>query len=390
MKALKYILFVLFILILLSEQLLNLRPVLLVKPLSGVVVPVEKPQFLLDDWLKGEYQNESMKYLEENLLLHPFLIRLRNQVAYSFFNEITNKDIIEGKNHMLFGTPWVIDYLGKDFVGEKEVQNKVEKLSFVQTELKKRNIDLVFIIAPSKAVYFQEYLPEKELLSKRPQNNYSEYVKQFKKNKINYLDFTEIFKQMKAHSKHPLFTKCGVHWSGYGATIAADTTFSYLEKLSSACVPDFYDAGGEETVVPRGTDADISDLMNLLVDVPSDKMYYPKIVFKNNCTKKPNLLIVGDSFSWSWITTFSPFIQNEFSSESSFWYYNHEIGWSASGKGGTLTKDLDLKEQTLHRDVIFIVNNELALYNAGQNFIEQMYDLLKTENISEFVGDQKK
>lgn len=389
MKSLKHILFILFLLILLSEQILNLKPVVLVKPLAGVIVPVEKPQFLLDDWMSGQYQNKSMKYTEENLLLHPFLIRLRNQIAYSFFNEIPNKDITEGKDQVLFGTPWLCGYLGEDYVGEKAIQTKVEKLVFVQDELKKRNIDLVFIIAPSKAVFLQEYLPEKILQYKRPQNNYSEYVKLFKKNKINYLDFTEIFKKMKASTKHPLFTKCGVHWSVYGAAVAADTTFRYLEKLQGVSLSNFYDAGGEESFIPRGTDADISDLMNVLVDIPSDKMYYPKIVFKNNCAKKPDLLIVGDSFVWSWVGVY-PFIRNEFGPGSSLWYYNHEIGWSASGKAGNLTKDLNLKEETLHRDVIFIENNELALQNAGQNFIEQMYDLLQSENVSTFSGDQKK
>ncbi|MGZ4048894.1 MAG: alginate O-acetyltransferase AlgX-related protein [Bacteroidia bacterium] len=378
MRLTKHILFALFLLILLSEQVLFFKLPSSIGALKGAFVPVEKPVLSFDNWYSGQYQEQFMKYHEQNMFVHPLLIRLRNQISYSFFNELNSKDIEEGKNHVLFESAYIDQYMGKYFLGDDSIAKKIKKLAFVQAELKKRNIDLIFVIAPGKPSILPEYLPARYDLSQKTKSDYDAYAEQLQKQKINYIDITSYFKKIKHNSKHALFTKCGTHWSGYGATLAADTTFKYLEKLRNIDLPDYYDAGGEESFIPRGTDADLGNVLNLMVDIPSDKMYYPKIIFKKDPSKtKPNLLIIGDSFVWSWIG-FYEFLPNLFNEKTSFWYYNHDVGWGANPEN-KLVKDLDLKNEALNRDVIIIVNNEVSLYNSGQHFIENMFKMLKKE-----------
>lgn len=382
MKIIKHILFILFFYVFLSELLQNHKPYYAFKALQGESIREKKPELSIDTWLSGEYQEHQMKYFEQNLDMRPFLIRLHNQLAYSIFGETNAINVEVGKDQVLFDVGYIKSYLGQNFIGENEIINRVNMLSFVQQELKKRNIDLIFIIAPGKPSVLPEFLPSKYDLSKRTRSNYDAFSEQLEKQKINHIDVTKYFLKLKPTSKHPLFTRCGVHWSGYGATVAADTLFKYMEKLRNIDMVDFYDAGGEESTSPRSSDADIGDLLNLMYEIPSHKMYYPNMVFKKDVKKtKPNVLIIGDSFVWSWINFYNYF-PNLFNDNSAFWYYNHEVGWSPSDHNNTLTANLNLKEQTSQRDFILIVNTESSLDNPGAFFIEQMFETLHADTLN--------
>ena len=382
MKIAKHILFILFFCVFLSELIINHTQFFSFKKLNGQTIREPQPKFTLDNWLNGDCQEQQMKFFEQNLDIRPFLIRFRNQLGYSIFNELNAPEIEVGKNQVLFGSGYIESYMGQNFIGEDKIINKVNMLAYVQDELKKRNVDLIFVIAPGKPSVFPEYLPEKYDLRKKKRSNYDAFAEQLEKQKINHIDFSNYFLKLKPKSKYPLFTRCGVHWSGYASTIAADSLVKYMEKLSAIDLLNYHTEGGQETTVPRSTDADLGDLLNLTVDIPSHEMYYPNIVFeKNSKKKKPNVLIIGDSFVWSWISFYN-FFPNLFNEKSAFWYYNHEVAWSPTDQNKTLTASLNLKEETTHRDFILIVNAESSLNNAGQFFIEQMFEMLHKDTLN--------
>jgi SGNH hydrolase-like domain, acetyltransferase AlgX len=391
MKLIKHIFFVLFFILLFFELIKSNISFFDFKPLKGVVVDLPKPSLTLDNWLNGSYQEEQLKFFEHKLNTRPFLVRFRNQIGYSLFDETSVKSLVLGKNYFLFEKWYIDSYLGEGYVGEDVINNKTNALLYVQQELKKRNIDLIFLLAPSKASYVPEYLPTHYNLSTKKRNNHDGYSEAFKKQHIQHIDFTNYFLKLKATIPHALFTNGGVHWSGYGATVAADTLVKYMEQLRNINMVDFYTTGGEESTIPRETDGDASKLLNLMSDFPSQKMYYPTIVFKKDSNKvKPNVLLVGDSFVWSFIT-FYPYYQNLFDTKSAFWGYNREIVWSSDYyKQNTPVASLNLKEETLHRDFIIIVNTETNLDNAGQYFIEEMLQMLQTESAIEQIKEVSK
>jgi len=350
------------------------------KPLQGGIVTTPKPKFTFDNWLSGNYQDSVMKYYEENMETHVFLTRLNNQIAYSVYNETKAIRVEAGKNDILFDNGYIKSYLGKDYVGEKKVVVTVNKLKYVQEELKKINIDLLFLITPGKPSYFSEYFPEKYDTVKKTRSNYDAYREEFEKQKINFIDYRKYFLKLKPSARFPLFPKCGVHWSIYGSTIAADTLFRYLENLRHIDMTDYYYLNGKETTQPEKTDGDIVDAMNLLRDIPSFPMYYPCLVIKKNQQKiKPNILFVGDSFLWSWVGT-DNFIPNIVNENTAYWYYNQTVQFPRiNGQDNFPVNKLNLKEQTMNRDFIVLIFNESSLVNGGYNFIEQMYDMLKRE-----------
>lgn len=382
MRVLKYILFACFFLVLLTEQLQFFYKRIYPQPLQGVTIPVNKPKLTADNWISGRFQEQFMKHYEQNLVLHPWLIRLRNQISYSIFDEINTGEIEEGKNNFLYERGYIESYLGKTATSEDVLVQKALKLAYVQQELKKHNVDLIFLIAPGKPSILPEYLPSKYDQIKKEKNNYDVFSEQLKKQKINHIDITDYFLKLKPTINHPLFTKCGVHWSMYGSTLAADTLFSYMEKIRNIDLPERFVVGGKESFIPLSTDADLGELMNLMKDPPSDKMYYPYIFFqKNSKNVKPNVLFIGDSFIWSWFG-FYDYIPNMCNDKSAYWYYNHEIGWSLQIPSKTLITDLDLKEQTLQRDFIVIETNEYGLGNPGYLFIDKMFDLMHAQEDS--------
>lgn len=231
MKIIKQVLFCLFFLVCCSEMFQTHCKYIDSPKLEGAIYVIPKPHFSFDNWLTGKYQDSATTYNEQRMNLHPFFVRLRNQIGYSLFNEVRVSKVELGKDQNLFGGGHIQAYLGQDFVGNDTIIEKARKLKYVQDELKKRNVDLVFVICPSKPSIQPEYIPAKYDISKKAKSNYDGYVEQFEKQHINHLDFKKYFLKIKSSLKHPLYTRCGVHWSSYASTVAADTLFKYMEKL---------------------------------------------------------------------------------------------------------------------------------------------------------------
>ncbi len=358
--------------------------------LLGSFTDAPKPKLTLSNWMSGKYQDSLLKNFEATLQIHTFLIRLHNQIDYSVFGKINVKEVEEGKDRYLFGSSYTKAFLGEDFIGEQKIISTVKKLAFIQRELKKRNTELICILTPGKSSFVPEKLPSSYDLSKKTRSNYDAYAELFVKEGIQHVNLVNYFSKLKPKTKYPLFTQCGVHWSGYGATVAADTLFNYMEQIKKIDIRDFYDEGGEESLIPLNTDGDIFNGMNLLFDIPYHKMYYPKLIFKDDNTKTaPNTLIIGDSYIWSWINFYN-FFPKLLDQKSAFWYYAAEVGWPAEpGKPLINAYNLDLKKEIDHRDFILIQCNESKLYNFGYDIVDKLFTVLQNDSTS-FKSDRAK
>ena len=383
MNLIKHLLFIFFLFIFLTELVMNRCSFFSPKPLIGSVINEAKPELSLDSWGAGTFQESFMKYYEQTLSIRPFLVRINNQIAYSLFNKIKVIYAEQGKQELLYEDYYIVSYLGKSFAGDSVIKQNIGKLSFIQAKLKKQNICLLIAIAPDKPSYFPEYFPEKYNKIKKTRSNYDAYIEQFEKQQINFIDYRKTFLNLKHFVKYPLFPRNGSHWSGYGAMIAADTLFKKMERLKGIDLIDFYDKGGEVTDIPRGTDNDIGDAMNLICEKPSYKMYYPNIAFKSAKGKtKPNVLVIGDSFNWGFIDTY-PFYPTLFDKKSAFWYYNNIVWWCGNNNETNMhVSDLNFKNEIKDRDYILILFNDPNTNNCSfRGFVDQLYNLVKTDTL---------
>ncbi|UOQ80827.1 alginate O-acetyltransferase AlgX-related protein [Hymenobacter sp. 5414T-23] len=208
------------------------------------------------------------------------MIRPRNQVAYSLFNQARAHGVVMGKRNTLFEEAPILAYLGRDTVPAAEIRANVQRFRVVQDTLARRGKLLVFVIAPSKAAIYPELLPAAYQQQRPHRSNYDRYATSMREAGLNVLDFGALFRQWKDTSSYPLFARGGIHWSGYGLTLAADTLFPYLEQHTHLNLPDFRRTGLEVTTSPRHPDGDMVRALNLLWAPPSFPMGYPMVQFQ--------------------------------------------------------------------------------------------------------------
>ena len=363
------------------QTLLNMK-IFRAGGLGGYAELAPKPTLTWAGLRDNTYQPALESYLADHLGFRHWFIRPRNQVAYSLFGEAKVQNVLLGKDGMLFEETPIQAYLGQDFVGENVVQANVAQFRALQDTLARRGKLLLFVIAPNKASFFPEYLPPKyRNLWVRP-SNYEAYARQMRASGINLLDFSALFRQWKDTASYPLFTRVGIHWSGYGITRAADTLFRYIEQRGRLDLPDFQSADLEISSTPRYTDDDIARALNLVWTPGTGPLAYPNIVFQapKPQQRQPRLLVVGDSFVYSFIE-FYPYLDSLFAQDSHFWYYNQEVVWRKLGgkiQGETQVTRLNRRAELAKHDVVMVMFTEHNLAQFDQGFAADALQALST------------
>lgn len=342
--------------------------------LGGAYTTAEHPELTAEGLTAGTYQPQLERYLEDQLGFRTWLVRLRNQLSFSLLGVARSSELVIGRDNVLYQPGPVNSYLGKDFMGETEIRHRVRRMRSVQDTLAKRGIPFLFMMAPNKARYQPEDLPAQWSQHKHLIIG----VREVKANKVNVLDFCQLFQRWKDTVRYPLFPKGGTHWSGYASTLAADTLFRRMEQLGSFNLRDFRREGplqvSRDTM--RSTDGDLSSPLNLLRPYQHYPMAYPRIVFGalQPGEQRPNLLVSGDSFGAA-LMQFNPYMQTLFFPESRYWGVEETIFLFSdnSAKTGENLNQLDFRQQIESRQFIMLLVTEHNLPN--DHFIDRLYDL---------------
>ncbi|MCK5839798.1 MAG: hypothetical protein KAG99_08115, partial [Bacteroidales bacterium] len=231
MTRVKHISLLVILVVLFLPMIQKPFPLVNIEPLKGSFIPEEEPWLVLKDYLSGAFQENYNTYLEENIGFRPWLVRVNNQINFSFFNITNASYVVVGKNNYLYEENYIKAYLGRDFLGREKWEEKIRKIVFVDKEFKKRKIDLIFILAPGKATFFPEYIPDEYNTNNKSISNHEYLLNAFEGEGINYIDFNTWFLSMKDTATYPLYPQCGIHWSAYGVALAIDSIKGYIEEL---------------------------------------------------------------------------------------------------------------------------------------------------------------
>jgi hypothetical protein len=352
-------------------------PVMKTEVLKGAFIPHAKPYFTDSTWFEGDFQKAYELYLNDTIGFHQDLIRLRNQIDFSIFKMCHSNDMEVGKNGYLIPTAHIDAYLGNVRIPEAAIESTVKKLQALTDTLSKLNKTLIILFAPNRGSFYKELAPYWYDLEKKNESNYECYLRLLAKTNVKVLDYNKWFNQMKETSGFPLFTKCGIHWSIYGAALAGDTLVKYIEKARGIDLPDVSFSRIEESYIEEGADADMGNALNLIWKIKNDKMAYPKLAFNKTNKAKVKLLTIGDSYYFG-------IMHNGFSHQSfgefSFWYYNNVIN-SNGITNGKKVSDVNLAEEIERHDVITILATEVNLGSMGWGFIEQAWELYCTKKM---------
>jgi hypothetical protein len=343
-------------------------------------VKLPRPDFSWYAWYSGELQPIWESYATQKLGLREWLVQPYNQLLYSLGQQSTNTQVLRGKHGMLFEVGPVQAALGSiPAATEAQVATQVQRLRAVQDTLARRGKLVVFVIAPSKPELYPENLPNSCQRLPGRATAYERYLGPLQAAGVNVLDLAAVFQKWKPNSPHPLFPSGGTHWSGYGFVRAADTLLRYLDARSQFKLPRVRQTDLVVGDAPRYSDDDLTRLLNLLHDpAPTPALAYPEVSFAPPAPgqRLPRMLLVGDSFGWSFIE-FYPYLPHISAPGSAYWYYNHDVAWTngpATGPG--LVQDRDLRADLANTDVVLLLFNASNLADFDHGFSERASQVL--------------
>ncbi|MGI4736489.1 MAG: alginate O-acetyltransferase AlgX-related protein [Janthinobacterium lividum] len=351
-----------------------LRPT---RPAFEVKLP--RPAISGAAWWGGTLQPAWEAYATQKLGLREWLVEPYNQLRYSVFQQSTNSQVLRGQHEVLFEAGPVQAALGRVAPATPaQMAEQVQRLRAVQDTLARRGKLLVYVIAPSKPELYPENLPDScQRLPHQP-TAYQRYAGPMRAAGIHVLDLAAVFRTWKARSPYPLFPSGGTHWSGYGLVRAADTLGRYLEAHGHFRLPRVRQTGLEISATPRYTDDDLVRMLNLLHNpAPTPPLAYPTLAFDppQRGERQPRLLLVADSFGWSFIE-FYPYLQHLFAPGSAYWYYNHEVAWTnGPATGPALVQDRDLRAELAAPEVIVLLFNAANMGEFDHGFSERARQL---------------
>ncbi|CAN5603508.1 sugar O-acetyltransferase [soil metagenome] len=370
----KIILFSLLFALLFLPKLQQFFPVFKFDPLNGEFIPAEKQKITMAGWFEGNFQKAYDKYFEENIGFRNPLIRFYNQVDFSCFRLAHGGDIVVGKEGYLFKKEYLIAHAGKDYIGEKEIDQRIERLKYVTAQLAVKGVHVIVIFAPTKADFYSEYIPSYYSANDTTPTNYDSYRKKLWGNGINFIDFNDYFLKLKKNSLYPLFPKQGIHWSQYGMYLASDSLVKYIREKTNLDLNELHVDSINVSYDLKSTDYDLGNLCNVLADMKHVAMPYPVLRFENNPTKKrPNVLTIGDSFYWN--IYYSGILQHIFNG-ANFWYYNHDVYADSIPGKGVVDPD-DFMFEVEQQQVVVLLQTESNLNNVGLGFIDNAYAMLQ-------------
>lgn len=346
------------------------------KPLKGYFAVHAKRKLNDSSWFSGCFQKDYEHYINDTIGFHHDLVRLRNQLDFSLFKKCHSYDVEIGKNNYVMATTHIDAYLGKKPAPVELLDALMAKLKQLNDTLIKMNKTLIVCLAPNKGRFYKELAPGWYDVTKIGRSNYEWYVDQLSGSNVKVIDFNAWFLQRKEITKYPLFTKGGIHWSSYGATLAADSLVKFIEAKRGIDLPDIKFESITVSDSARNTDADISEALNLIWPIKNDFMAYPKLSFNRSGKAKVKTLFIGDSFFFNIDYTTIP---KEVFDDYSFWYYNKEVK-SFNQTNGKIVDKIYFSGEIYKHDVIVLVSTEINLDNLGWGFIQRAWDALCNNN----------
>ena len=368
-------LFALVIAALFLPMIQMVKPFVEVGPLFGSIVPTAKDSLTLEAWFDGTYQENRNKYINEQFGFRNTAVRLHNQIAFSLFGKAKANGVIIGKEDYLYEIKYINAYRGAEEINQSELDSNLFMLKAIQSKLKEKGVELIVVMNPGKASFYSEFIPDEfPIVSNR--SYYSEYQIGLESQGIQHIDFGKWFREMKGKTPAPLFPKTGIHWSQYGATLAADSLVNYCMKLFGKNMNEFV---WDKNNLPLQTtmesvDDDIGLGMNLYLPIDVLPMAYPRVsgkvkVDSANKGIQPKVAVISDSYFFNLMQL--PWAPNIFESLN-FYFYNKQLHKRPEG---TMTNSdpLSQMKEIEKSNVVFVMATECNMDKLGWGFISSAY-----------------
>lgn len=152
-------------------------------------------------------------YFEDHFAFRPLLVSLDAEIQSHIFNVSNMETVVTGNNGWLYYSSTVDDYLGKNTMSGRCVENIAHNLSLVQKYVQGKGGKFVFTVAPNKNSLYGENMPY--YLQKKASNvrNINMLKEKTDKYNIFYVDLFQLFEEQ----EEELYLKRDSHWNQKGA-----------------------------------------------------------------------------------------------------------------------------------------------------------------------------
>lgn len=200
--------------------------------------------------LLKEFPSEYEKYMDKHFNFSKQFVHLDALVKVYGLGVSPNNSVAVGKNGFYF-EGWgarkvekgivenfdnIADYMGQIPFTEEELQQWKRTLEERKYWLREKGSEYVFVLAPTKALVYPEYLPtslQRAVNSGEGVTRYAQLTDYLQKNAdIHFVDVLPSLLEVKQKREYPLlFYKTDFHWNFYGAFVAYQAIMEELKKI---------------------------------------------------------------------------------------------------------------------------------------------------------------
>ena len=361
------------------------------KPLSPYTsnIVVEKQELTFKTYLDGSYQEYLANLARQKTGFREFFSRCHNQIAYSCFGKIANKNVVKGLHHEFYLKGCLDDVTGKLLAkqygtvenAKVDAQKNVEETLTLIDSLRQHGTQFLFVFCPTKTVVYPEYLPEAIKDSVLDFSLAEYYIELFKENDIPHIDFYNYFKTLKDTFPYPLYTRIGSHWSEATIPFVADSILRKLEAETGYHFPAIEVIDPNLTRDYSDQDGELETHIDILLPLSKPKASRPVFALQDTLGKdRPNLLVVGDGY-------FTPLQGSCFVDAFKrwdFWLYNQTSISSRPELNWKYLNQLQNTAETLKQaDIVIALYTSNYLLNFMSGFTQSALQLYESGGVQE-------
>ena len=281
-------------------------PRLRIRSANSSLAGIAKPE-LVPLSFEALWSGQTQKAFSNNFgrLLPPFAlaVRTRNQFLHSLFGVAGSSALIVGVGEQLFESTYVNEFCARGAAPDlTRIEQWANAIREIQDRVDAAGKVFIYLITPSKAAQYSEYLPAKLNCPARA-NGAFEKLGAFRSaldaRNIRYVDAAGLIHSSKPEYPVDLFPRGGAHWNMLGAAIATREIIHALDDAQRVSTLGPFEFTYRIASEARVSDRDLLDLLNLLWP----DAHYPVPVVEvarsgATCARAPHLIEMGGSFMY--------------------------------------------------------------------------------------------
>lgn len=180
-----------------------------------------------DNAFNEMYFQELGSYFEKSFAFRPEIISADAEIQ-SYLFETSNLDsVITGNDGWLYYSSTLDDYLGRNLLSERSINNIAYNLKITQNYVEQNGAKFLFTVAPNKNSLYPQNMPYYYSAKASDDKNIYHLEKALKNSEVSYCDLFEVFE----NQDETLYLKQDSHWNNKGAFLAYNNILDSLGKI---------------------------------------------------------------------------------------------------------------------------------------------------------------